>query len=306
MRVDCEGCAGCCLDWRAIAPDDLDLDHERRGSYRPIDDTYNLVVLTRDDVRGFLDAGLADAMTARLFHAPTGPDGTDAVDEGDGATGADARSVTIDGYDLAAIDGRPVFFVGLRKVAKPVAPFGTAGEWLPACAFLDPATLQCRLHDTDRYPADCAAYPGHNLVLGAASECERVESGFGGDRLLDDEPPADPSGLLLGPQAVGQKLFVHPDPESLDGVVEAVAAGDLARADRDRFVAAAAASAPGTTEIDDAHYESALDAARGADSWVGRAIADWEARAAARPPDPGDARAVEDARGAPPTPGWDG
>lgn len=152
MRVDCEDCAGCCLDWRALAPDDVDLDHERRGRYRPIDDAYNLAVLTRDDVRTFLDAGLADAMTPRLFHA-------------DG----DAPAVSIDGYDLAAVDGRPVFLVGLRKPPKPVAPFGTDGAWLPTCAFLDPDTLQCRLHDAELYPADCAAYPAPSGRAGLAA-----------------------------------------------------------------------------------------------------------------------------------------
>lgn len=29
MDVNCEGCAGCCIDWRALSPEDT--DHERRG-----------------------------------------------------------------------------------------------------------------------------------------------------------------------------------------------------------------------------------------------------------------------------------
>jgi predicted transcriptional regulator len=288
MKVDCEGCAGCCIDWRETAPEGVSLDHERRGRFDPIDDAYNLVVLTREDVRAFVDAGLADALTPRLFHA----------DEG-------APSVTVDGYDLAAIDGRPVFLMGLRKVRKPVEPFGEAPEWLPACAFLDPATLQCRIHDEEVYPSDCAEYPGHNLALDAESECERVEAAFGGERLVDDEPPADLDALFVGPQAVGGKVFVFPDAEELSGVVERVAAGELRSEDRARFVAAAAASAPGTTAVSDERYESVRERAA-AESWVGSAVAAWEERAAAgESPEPELGEAVEAARGAPETPGWE-
>jgi len=284
MEVNCEGCAGCCVDWRAIAPPDLDLDHERRGQYRPIDDTYNLVVLTRDDVRAFLDAGLADALTPRLFHADDG--------------------VEIDGVELAAIEGKPVFFVGLRKPPKPVGPFGAAATWLPACAFLDPGTLQCRIHDTELYPTDCTEYPGHNLALDAETECERVERGFGGARLLDDDPPDSLAGLMLGPQAVGQKVFLYPEPAALEGVVRRVAAGDLDRETHAEFVATAAASAPGTTEIDPAHYEQAVERARTADSWAGRVVEEWTARAG-ECLDPEQAADAEEAWGAPPTPGWE-
>lgn len=288
MEVDCEGCAGCCIDWRAIAPEDADLDHERRGRFRPIDDAYNVVVLTRGDVRALLDAGLADAMTPRLFHAES-----------------DAASVTVDGVDLAAVDGRPVFYVGLRKPPKPVGPFGTEPRWLPTCAFLDPETLQCRVHGDDEYPSDCADYPGHNLALGAETECERVERAFGGERLLDDEP-GDLGGLLLGPQAVGEKVFAYPEPDALDGVVRRVADGRLRDADRARFVAAAAASAPGTTEVSRDRFESALERALAAESWVGEAAAEWAERAdAGEPPEPSLGERVEEARGAPGTPGWD-
>jgi Fe-S-cluster containining protein len=286
MEVNCEGCAGCCIDWRAIAPDPS--DHERRGPRKPLDDAYNLVPLTRDDARDFLDAGLTDALTPRLWR-----------DEG---------GVEIDGVPLAAIDGNPAFFLGLRKPPKPVGPFEIDPTWLPTCVFLDPTTLQCRIHDEETYPTECSEYPGHNLELEQETECERVEAAFGGERLSDDESPRDLSGFLLGPQVVGQKVFVFPDTARLEGVVARVAADELTPEDRALFVAAAVSAAPGTTTIERSRFESALDDAREADSWAGGAITDWEERAGEsgeRAPDPELARQLEDERGAPETPGWD-
>ncbi|NHN60505.1 MULTISPECIES: YkgJ family cysteine cluster protein [Halorussus] len=304
MEVNCEGCAGCCIDWRAVAPEPS--DHERRGPREPLDDVHNLVPLTRDDARNFLDAGLADALTPRLWR--------------------DESGVEIDGVPVSAVDGRPAFFLGLRKPPKPVAPFGVDesdgssarrnrpdsdgadSTWLPTCVFLDPTTLQCRIHDADTYPEECADYPGHNLALEEETECERVEAAFGGERLLDGDPPEELRGFLLGPQALGQKVFVFPDPDRLDGVVGRAESGDLTADDRALFVAAAVASAPGTTTANPDKFESALDAARQADSWAGRAVADWTARAGEEgtpAPDPAVAERVEDDRGAPGTPGWD-
>lgn len=283
MRVDCEGCAGCCIDWR---DGDVPGGHERRGPHHPLDDVYNLVPLTRDDARSLLSAGLADATTPRLWGAEDGP------------------AVTVDGHRIAAIDGRPAFYLGLRKPPKPVGPFGTAPAWRSTCVFLDPTTLQCRIHDADTYPSECASYPGHNLALGAETECERVEAATGDERLLDAEPPASVDDLLLGPQAVGQKVFVYPDVDELEGVVDRAVDGDLTEGDRARFVAAAVASAPGTTEVDRAEYESALARARAADSWAGAAASAWADLAAERDPDPAMAARVEGDRGAPETPGW--
>lgn len=285
MEVDCRGCAGCCLDWRSLAPVE---EHERRGPHRPLDDVYNLVPLSRDDVIDLIDADLAGAMTPRLWRAD------------------DAESaVEIDGHSIAAIEGKPVFFVGLRKVPKPVAPFDSEPSWLPTCVFLDPETLQCRVHDAEAYPEECAAYPGYNLSLGAETECERVETHFDGERLLDGTAPDDTDGPLFGLQALGQKVFAYPDPEDLEGVVERFVAGELTRGDRIRFVAAAVASSPGTTTIERRRFRTTRDRLAGADGWVDPAIEEWERHAGSMDPDPSLGSQVEDERGAPGTPGWE-
>ncbi|WP_226022592.1 YkgJ family cysteine cluster protein [Halomicrobium salinisoli] len=289
MKVDCEGCAGCCVDWRPLT--DAEVDHERRGPFAPLDDTHNLVPLERDEVRAFLRAGHGDALRPRLFGADD-PD----------------RSTTVDGREVAAVGDRPVFFVGLRKPPKPVGPFGTDSTWLRTCTFLDPVTLQCRIHGSELYPDTCATYPGDNLQLDAETECERVERVFGGERLLDDEPPEGDSPLL-GPAALGSTVFAHPDPGRLDGAVERLANGEPTREDRAEFAAVAGASAPGTGAISEDWYERLYDEALAADAWTGRAIETWERMAAERvgerAPASRLARRVEDADGAPGTPGWD-
>jgi len=291
MEVNCEGCAGCCLDWRPLVDDAP--DHERRGPWEPLDEVYNLVPLTRDDADDFLEAGLADALTPRLWKAP-------------------GEGVEIDGHDLAAIGDRPVFFLGLRKPPKPVAPFGTEPAWLPTCAFLDPATLQCRIHDADVYPTECGVYPGHNLELDAGTECERVEDAVGGKRLIEATPPEDLPEPLFGPQAIGYTVFVHPDPDRLEGIIERVAGesdrggprGEVTATDRAEFVAAALAGSPGTTATNMDAFHDAYERARDAESWVSGAIDAWS-RLEGDPPDPGLGERVEAARGAPETPGWD-
>jgi len=289
MEVDCEGCAGCCVDWRPLT--DAPSDHERGGDRQPLDDTYNLTPLRRGEIRAFLDAGLGDALTPRLWR--------------------DAGGVEIDGRELAGVGGKPAFFVGLRKIPKPVAPFDAEPRRLPACVFLDPETLQCRIHGDELYPQQCASYPGHNLTLDQETECERVERSFGGDRLLDDEPPEDADGLLLGPQALGEKLFVHPEPERLAGVVDRIAAGEPTPEDRAEFVGVAAASSPGATGVDERRYEAARERALEADSWIGAAVDEWTERSDGRDsaeesaPDPSVAATVEAERGAPGTPGWE-
>ena len=287
MEVDCEGCAGCCIDWRPLAPDDLDTDHERRGPYRPLDDTYNLAPLSSDEVRAFLDRGYAAALTPRLFAIDDGP------------------HVTVDGVELAAVADRPAFLVGLRKVPKPVAPFDADPAWLETCAFLDPVTLQCRVHDTDEYPETCRTYPGENLALDVETECDRVEHAHGGKRLLDDEPPEDATPGF-GPAAVGSRVFAHPDADRIAGAVERLVAGEATAADRAEFVAVAAAASPGTLGVDHDRYERARAQALESRSWVDDAIAEWQERTAANDDaTPADARDVEDARGAPGTPGWE-
>ncbi|OYR86339.1 zinc/iron-chelating domain-containing protein, partial [Halorubrum sp. E3] len=106
MELRCKGCAGCCVDWRPLAPDAAGSD--RTGSRPPLDDAYDLVPLTRDEIAGFLDDGLGDALVPRLFEPAEGDD-----------------AVRIDGVDVASAGDRPVFAVGLRKPPKPVAPIGT-------------------------------------------------------------------------------------------------------------------------------------------------------------------------------------
>ena len=161
MRVDCEGCAGCCVDWHALAPGIE--EPEQSGDRRPLDDATNFVPLERDEIRAMLEAGHGAALRPRLWTLPDDPS------ESNDETPADP--VEIDGHRLAGVNGRPVFYVGLRKPPKPVAPAGReAPTWLPTCTFLDPETLQCRIHDSDLYPNACAAYPGFNLLLEQQTE----------------------------------------------------------------------------------------------------------------------------------------
>ena len=305
MDVNCEGCAGCCVDWREIAS--TASDHERRGRYEPLDDVYNLVALSRDDVRAFLEAGLADALTPRLWSADGSgdSDADGSSDEDVDRAGNGKRVVTVGGVELAAIGGRPAFFVGLRKPPKPVGPFDTEPTWLSTCVFLDPTTLQCRIHQTEHYPTECAEYPGHNLSLDVETECERVEATFGGERLLDATVPDGLSAPLFGPQALGGKVFAHPEPERLDGVVERAVDGALTDADRAEFVAVALAHSPGSTAINEAVYEESVEHALRAESWAGQAIDDWHRAAAdGSSPNPAMANRIEDERGAPDTSGW--
>jgi Fe-S-cluster containining protein len=321
VQTNCEGCAGCCIDWRPLggAP-----DHERRGRYRALDDSYNLAPLTSDEIRTFLDAGWVDALAPRLF-VVADKDGANnknnrAGDDGDTPT---PPTVEIDGYELAAAAGKPLFAVGLRKTAKPVAPFDGERQWLETCVFLDPSTLQCRLHDTDRYPQTCATYPGHNLALDAETECERVEAAHGGDeRLVDDAPPGDRPPLPFGPQALGGTVFAHPDPATLAGCVDRIAAGEVTADDRATFVGVAVASSPGSLAVDDDRRTRAVERAREAagSSWIAGAVKQWETAVGEAASGEGDERTesvgapaeshpdpavVEDSRGAPPTPGWD-
>lgn len=282
MDVDCEGCAGCCLDWRPLA--DGPLDHERRGR-QPLDDAYNLVPLRRDEVRTFLEAGMADALAPRLWAAEDG-------------------GVTVGRTELASIDGRPAFGIGLRTVPKPVAPFDRQPTWLSSCVFLDPTTLQCRIHEDDLYPETCQTYPGSNLLLDVETECERVEREHGGERLLDDTAPADATPLF-GPAALGTSVFAHPDPDRIDDAVDRLREGHGTKQDRAEFAAVAAAASPGTVATEDAYYDRMRERALMADSWVGASIDAWASLAESAGPDPSLAASVEGDRGAPPTPGWD-
>lgn len=292
MEVDCEGCAGCCIDWRPLAEGDIGRSHIASLSpstrYTPLDDIGNFVALARDEIRSLIDAGLSDGLIPRLWTVKDG-------------------GVSIGSYRLAAIDSHPVFFIGLRKTPKPIAPFGTSKpQWLDACVFLDPSTLQCRIHGTELYPSECDAYPSYNVLLGAETECERVERHTGSRRLLDTDVE-DVDAPLLGPQAIGQKLFVHPWPEELEESLDAVAAGDLSEDDRAEFIGIAAASSPGTTSVSIGHYERAKADVAGKGSWISKAIEERADRRATIGSTTEDTDAgLEERHGAPRTPGWGG
>ncbi len=280
MEVDCEGCAGCCLDWRSLVEDPS--THERDGKRSPIDDMYNFVPLTRDEIRGFYENDLTDALVPRLWFDDDGLD--------------------INDYSIATINDSPVFYLGPAKPPKPVDPFDTTTAWLPTCVFLDPESLQCRIHNTDLYPTECAEYPAHNLDLGVETECERVENSFGGSRLQEDSIPDTLSELLLGPQAIGQKIFIHPDVERLAGILPRIEAGEVTTEDSTEFVAAALAGSPGTTSVDVDRYRSLKETISQSESWAGKAKQSWESLYHAHDPDVTLAATVESE--APPTPGW--
>ena len=191
-------------------------------------------------------------------------------------------SVSVDGHSLAAVEGCPVFFLGLRKPPNPVAPFGLDPTWLPTCTFLDPGTLQCRLHGDSLYPDACERYPGDNLALDAdpgtlqcrlhgdslyPDACER----YPGDNLALDADPGDTTPLLA-PSAVGGGLFGHPDRSRIEGWVDRLARGEATTEDRAEFVAVAAGSSPGSLGVDEPHYEQTRETALSADSWVGAAV----------------------------------
>jgi hypothetical protein len=313
MEVNCRDCAGCCLDWRPLleadeepggrqhprsAPYDGGAERERAFSERvPLGGSYNFVALTRGEIRTLLERGAAAALTPRFWTV---------AEEREGVEIGDRR--------VAAVAGRPVFFVGLRKPPKAVAPFGREEPtWLPTCVFLDPTTLQCRIHGSDRFPDECGTYPEQTIALGAETECERVEARFGGERLLERDHD-DPDGLLFGPQALGAKLFCHPRPDELEGLLDRLERGEPSPTDRAECIAVAAASSPGTVTVSEPHYERALERLEGdepgGDAWIAPAIEEWHrrrdrTRAGEAVPDPELATKIEDRRGAPETPGWE-
>jgi hypothetical protein len=107
-------------------------------------------------------------------------------------------------------------------------------------------------------------------------------------------------------------------------VVERIREGTLRETDRAAFVGVAAGSRPGSLVVDDERAAAATAEVLDADSWVGRAIDEWEAAAregddtagtdgddpatdaiGSRAPDAPSGDDVEVARGAPETPGWD-
>jgi hypothetical protein len=103
---------------------------------------------------------------------------------------------------------------------------------------------------------------------------------------------------------VGHTVFAHPHPEDLDGVVDRIESDRVRREDRASFVAAAAASAPGTTGIEQHRFEDVREQVREAGGWIEEAIEAWDGHSESHPPDPALGRSVEITRGAPETPGW--
>ena len=287
MEVDCEGCAGCCIDWRPLAP--AASDHERRGAEQPLDDRYNLVPLTCDDVRGFVDAGYGDALRPRVWTS----------------TDPDQPTTMIDGRSIVAVDDRPIFMIGMRQPPKPVGPFGILPRWLRTCVFLDPTTLQCRVHESDLYPESCSTYPAQHLQLDVETECERVEEAVGGTRLLDGDVSVESPPLPFGPRAIGWTVFAYPNPDDLLGCIQRLEDDRVERADRAKFVAAAAGHSPGSFEVNEIVMDTAINDVLDASSWIGTAMESWsQLSAVRRVADPRLARRVEEAQGAPGTPGW--
>ena len=208
----------------------------------------------------------------------------------------------IDGYDVISIDGYPLFMIGLRQVKKPVSPFGTEPHWLPSCVFLDPTTLQCRIHDTEIYPTACEAYPGQHLALGVEPMCERVENHWDEQRLLDHEAEATmppPFGI----QALGATAFLHPHPDRLTGRIERFVAGELTPDDRAEFTAVALNQSPGMPLAKEPTTEQ-LTSLMDTRSWITDAITDWEQLADTAPPEAPLSESIETDRVAPETPGW--
>lgn len=291
MELSCQGCAGCCIDWTPLAPQIT--RPERTGPQSPLDAIDNFVPLRGEEVRSYIAAGHGGALVPRLWTVTEDSDTSPAT-------------VEIDGYQLAAVADRPVFYVGLRKVPKPVAPFDHERTWLRTCVFLDPSTLQCRIHDTEFYPAACAAYPGHNLLLDQETECERVERATGDQRLLDPTPPDDIDAPAVGPQALGARLFAHPDPEMLSGTVDRIASGTATPSDWRSFIAVAAGSSPGTLAINDPWRTTAREQLRQTESWVDQLLAYWSERAGAIGTPTDDVQLTPETRDPPPeVPGWD-
>lgn len=289
MQVNCEGCAGCCLDWRPLTSANTDQpSHEHRDPRTPLDDRYNFPTLSADEVRAFVDSGLGDALTVRLFTPAENDD-----------------VVSIDGYELAAIQDRPVFLIGLKAAIKPVAPFAETRTWLPTCVFLDPKTLQCRIHDDDLYPKTCSTYPATNLQLERETECERVESKFGGERLRDKTPPETAPNPFRS-AALGGTVFAHPDPEDLTGVIDRLVTDRATREDRAQCIGVAAGSRHGTIEIDEKRSHQARQKVVETDSWVATAEDKWSSRAdSIGNTVAGDWTDCDETAGGPETPGWE-
>ena len=280
MEVDCAGCAACCIDWRPLDRQ----AHTPIGDTTALDERMNLVPLSSDDIRALVREGYGDVFRPRLWRPSD-----------------DQPSVCIDEVELVAIAGKPVFSVGLRQLRKPVAPFGQPSQSLRTCVFLDPSSLQCRIHESPAYPSACATYPGHHLLLAVESECERVEKRWETPKIIDDSVPPDIALPQLGVQALGSTVFLHPDPDRLSGVIERLSSETLSDDDRREFVAVAMSQSPGMPHVDDARYHNARKKLKHTTSWVSATAIEREG---ATEETSSSVTSLELSHGAPKTPGW--
>jgi phytoene synthase len=114
----------------------------------------------------------------------------------------------------------------------------------------------------------------------------------------DTGPPDEQRAELerLRRAALGEE---RTDDPVLDAFATVCAERGIDEADVHAFVDAMA------SDIDTDRYETAREAVLDADSWVGRAITEWNRRADTDDPDPALGQDVEERLDAPETPGWD-
>jgi len=198
-----------------------------------LDDAYDLVPLTRDEIAGFVDDGLGDVLVPRLFEPA----------EGDSA-------VRIDGVDIAAAGDRPVFAIGLRKPpnrSRRSAPTSIAGS--------TPASSSTRPRSSAGFTATSATRePARRIQLttsnwtprpsASASRPPAVATASSTTRspTTPRRPCSAPRGRrdrLCAPRPQRSRRRDRPDPR-----------GAAHPDDRARFVGAAVGSSPGSLSVD--------------------------------------------------------
>jgi len=258
MEVNCEGCAGCCIDWRAL--NDAKVDHERRGRYVPLDDVGNLAPIRRDGSGPSSTKGSATSSSPDCSPARATPPSI--------STEPRWRPSTDGPHSSSACASRP----------KPVGPFDSDSTWLPTCAFLDPTTLQCRIHGDDLYPETCRRYPRREPRAGRGDGVRARGSGL--RRVpADRRRTARRRRTDLRARGGRDDGVRSPRPRPADGRRRPPAERRVDPEDRAEFVAVAAASSPAMLAVSDPVYEETREQVLDADSWAGRAIDRWTDRA---------------------------